>query len=141
MAAKKRRKRPVPREGLDRPHCNGLWTTAKKNTFIKNLLRAGHLRWGPKFNCINDCYIGDGPNPKTGKKCKMHQCPACEGTFAKGDMKSDHIEPVIPVTGFTTWDDCVERMFVEADGYQALCKECHDTKSKEEKALRLQYKK
>lgn len=141
MAAKKKRKRPVPREGLERPFCNGQWTAAKKNTFIKNLLRAGHLRWAPKFNCVNACYIGDGPNPATGRKCKLHKCPECEELFAKGDMRSDHISPVIPVTGFTTWDDCIERMFSEEDGYQALCVGCHLIKSGEERLARAEAKK
>jgi 5-methylcytosine-specific restriction endonuclease McrA len=136
-----KKKRPVPRKSTEKPFCNGLWTVAKKNAFIKGLLRAGHLRWAPKFNCINACYIGDGPNPATGRKCKLHKCPECKGVFAKGDMKSDHINPVIPVTGFTTWDDCVERMFIEQDGYSACCVTCHAKKTKQENEERKEFKK
>lgn len=48
----------------------------------------------------------------------------------------DHIKPIIdPVVGFTTWDECIERMFCEADNLQVLCKTCHDEKSNEERAL------
>ncbi len=50
----------------------------------------------------------------------------------------DHIEPVIPATGFTTWDDAIRRMFPEADGFQLLCKECHARKTKGERDERTQ---
>ena len=47
----------------------------------------------------------------------------------------DHIEPIIdPTVGFTTWDECIERMFCEADNLQVMCKACHDIKSFEERA-------
>jgi 5-methylcytosine-specific restriction endonuclease McrA len=47
----------------------------------------------------------------------------------------DHIKPIIdPDVGFTTWDECIERMFCEADNLQVLCKSCHEIKSNEERA-------
>ena len=48
----------------------------------------------------------------------------------------DQIDPIVdPNVGFTTWDDCINRMFCESDNLQVLCKECHDVKSKEERAI------
>jgi thymidine kinase len=47
-------------------------------------------------------------------------------------MRKDHIEPVIPITGFTTWDDAIHRLFETEDKYQALCHLCHDEKTKQE---------
>lgn len=92
-------------------------------------------------------------------KCKL--CPAVlyEGKkeLSKTDLKNrfpnivaeklklDHIEPVIPITGFKTgewdWNEYYDRMFVEQDGWQGLCKECHDKKSDEENKLRRLHKK
>ena len=40
----------------------------------------------------------------------------------------DHIAPVVnPETGFTTWDDHIERLW--SRGLQVLCRACHDLKS------------
>jgi hypothetical protein len=49
----------------------------------------------------------------------------------------DH-EPAIidPEKGFTTWDDCIERMFCELPSLQLLCKSCHDKITKEETGTR-----
>ena len=53
----------------------------------------------------------------------------------------DHIIPVVdPKTGFTTWDEYIERLFVPKGGWQMLCKSCHDTKTHEvENPLRREY--
>jgi len=56
------------------------------------------------------------------------------------ELAVDHIDPVVPVTGFTTWDEVIERMFVEKDGLQVLCKACHKAKCDEEKQQRKQAK-
>ena len=56
--------------------------------------------------------------------------------LVKGKLKMDHIEPIVPVTGFKRppwdWHEYIERMFVQEEGYQGLCKPCHDVKSKQE---------
>jgi hypothetical protein len=45
----------------------------------------------------------------------------------------DHIEPIIdPAVGFTTWDECIDRMFCDSSNLQLLCKVCHSVKSQEE---------
>ncbi len=48
----------------------------------------------------------------------------------------DHIVPVVdPEVGFTNWDEYVERMFIEEDGYQILCWSCHSDKTNEERKI------
>ena len=49
-------------------------------------------------------------------------------------MQVDHVLPVIdPQEGFKSWDETVERMFCEKEGFQILCKSCHKSKSSEER--------
>lgn len=49
----------------------------------------------------------------------------------------DHIEPVIdPNVGFIDWNTYMDRLFCEEDGLQALCKDCHKIKTKEENNIR-----
>lgn len=54
----------------------------------------------------------------------------------------DHVSPVIdPVKGFTTWDDFINRMFCDELGFQCLCVDCHNLKTKAENKVRREYKK
>lgn len=113
---------------------DGQWTEARFNSFIKSLLRSGTRRWGPKNTVKRAAKISRG----------IYLCNGCkeEGPATiKIDGKRvdnavvDHIEPIIdPDVGFTTWDDCIQRMFCEADNLQVLCHSCHEEKSNEERS-------
>lgn len=116
----------------------GQWTTARKRSFIMSALR--RAQWGVKYACIKASFVEMGVNPDTGRKCKMHRCALCNGLFKASDMQADHIEPVVPVSGFDSWDKVIERLFCEVDGFQAVCKPCHKTKSLEENAARREWK-
>jgi len=55
-------------------------------------------------------------------------------------MRADHITPIVPVTGFDTWDSTIDRLFCEAEGLQALCVDCHAVKTKAENEERRENK-
>jgi hypothetical protein len=113
---------------------NGNWTESKFHSFIKSALRAASSRWPPKFECINNAFVGKKTNQRTGREAKHYKCNCCWGEFPASEIQVDHISPVIdPFKGFVSWDDVVERMFCEADGYQVLCKECHKSKTQAER--------
>jgi len=40
-------------------------------------------------------------------------------------MHADHIIPVIGPEGFVSWDIFIARLYCEADGFRAVCKDCH----------------
>lgn len=78
-------------------------------------------------------------------------CAECTKLFEIGDTQCDHIDPVIPVTGWphvptsdlyeSGLDDkdmnvLVYRTFVRAEKLQILCKPCHKNKSQAENASR-----
>ena len=120
--------------------CNGRWTEAKYKSFIKNQLRGATRKWAP----IND--VLTAARVKRG----FYLCAGCakhvpntikEGAKRAKNVFVDHIEPIVPVTGWVSWDSCIERMFCETDNLQVLCKACHDEKSKEEAALRAKHRK
>jgi hypothetical protein len=60
--------------------------------------------------------------------------------IAKGRTNMDHKEPVVPLENFKRgswdWDQFINRMFCEEEGYQLLCSECHEDKTKEEDRIR-----
>ena len=115
--------------------CGGRWTQAYFNSFIKNQLRGASRKWAPNNDCLTAARVARG----------LYKCAGCEeivpNTLKKGRKREknvyvDHILPIIdPAVGFTTWDECVERMFCEVDNLQVLCKTCHDVKTKEERDI------
>lgn len=133
---RKRKAKKIPKKRLDipRPRNGGEWTEARFNSFIKSALRGA--RWPQKYVCVRNAYVKDGLNPKTGRKCKLHQCPQCDNLFPQNQMVADHIEAVVGPEGFTNWDDYIRRLFCEADGFQAICKDCHNRITNHEKQTR-----
>ena len=95
------------------------------------------MRWKPKHDAIKLAFVKNGKNPATGRDCKLHQCSACNELFPMKDMRADHLRPVVnPHVGFVSWDQYIQRMFVEVDHYRAICVGCHKEKTAEERALR-----
>ncbi len=118
---------------------NGQWTEARYHSFIVSGLRALHMKWSPKSRCIKKAWVNRG----------VYKCEHCKKEGAatlppkKGNKKrvknilADHIFPVVcPTTGFVDWNTFIDRLFVEEDGYQALCHHCHvEVKTKEEREV------
>lgn len=116
------------------------WTESKFQSFIKSTLRKGTTRWPPKYEVLNAAKRGKQVNTQTGRTAEHYECNLCHHSFPAKLVVVDHIDPVVPLTGFTSWDDVIRRMFCDAVGLQVLCKECHKIKTKEENAQRKLYK-
>lgn len=112
------------------------WTQARFNSFIKSALRSASVRWPPRYTVLSEALVGTKTNVKTGRMAKHYKCNRCKGEFPSKEVEVNHIIPVIPVTGFVSWDDVINRMFCEKDGFEVLCKPCHrlvTTKENEER--------
>lgn len=74
------------------------------------------------------------------KRCKIvnkpgwYRCELCKQEREKIDI--DHIIPIVPISGFTTWDAYINARFVAASKLQGICKDCHKAKTKEENKKR-----
>jgi hypothetical protein len=118
-------------EHMKAKHRNGgKWTEARYRSFVMSALRKA--QWGVKYSAIRLAYDSVGINPATKRKRKLYRCASCNNNFPQDKVVADHISPVVPVTGFDSWDNVIERMFCEAGGFQVLCKECHHEKSQKE---------
>jgi len=127
----------MPKIPPPKTRCGNEWTEARFKNFIISLIRQRTMRWRPKQACIERMFIKDGVNPKTGRKCKLHLCTECDKLHSKGDMRADHIIPVVdPDVGFVDWNTYIERMFVEEEHFKAICVDCHKLKTAEERELR-----
>lgn len=65
-----------------------------------------------------------------------YTCASCSTTQPRSNIQVDHIKPVVPITGWDSWDGYLERLFCDASGLQVLCKACHSAKSTQENSLR-----
>jgi 5-methylcytosine-specific restriction endonuclease McrA len=115
----------------------GEWTEARFRSFITSALRAASRRWPPKYKALKEAFVGKKVNSKTGKMAMHYKCAECKKHFVAVDVQVDHIDPVVdPKKGFISWDVFIDRMFVEIEKLQVLCKPCHKIKTDEEKQQR-----
>ena len=96
-----------------------------------SVLRKASRFWAPARECLTKARIARG----------IYKCQMCSKIVNNKEIKIDHINPVIPIEGFKAWDEVVERLFCEEDGYQAICKDCHDAKTKKENDQRKAFRK
>jgi len=111
----------------------GEWTEGRYRSFITSTLRGGMRRWPPKWKALKDACVGRKVNEKTNKLALHYVCRKCKKEYTATNVEVDHIKPVVPATGFTSWDDYIDRMFCEQTNLQVLCKKCHKDKTGKEK--------
>lgn len=81
------------------------------------------------------------------RKAVWFKCELC-GEKVKGQrskkasfIQIDHKEPIIPFDKqLESWDELIQRVFVDIDGLQAICSLCHSIKTQEENKLRRTFK-
>ena len=133
----------IPRKKLpdaDKPYNGGTWTAGRFNSFVKSTLRSGSQRWPPKYRALNAAKQGKKINESTGRLAEHYQCNVCKGSFAGKDVEVDHINPIVPTSGFISWDSFIDNLFCELSNLQVICKTCHAKKSKLENEERKRIK-
>jgi len=121
----------------------GTWTEAEFKSRIVSALRKISSFWKPKQACIRRAKVSVGKYRC--EECGLIVPSSIEGEWKSGKKKgkkrriknivADHISPVIdPSVGFVDWNVYIDRMFIE-EGWQAICKSCHDDKTSEERAI------
>ena len=98
------------------------------------------MRWKPKADCKKRARHYEKIVNKGGRLVFHSICESCGDIVPEVTTAVDHIDPVVPLAGFDSWDNVIERMFCEVDGLQLLCDDCHKTKTTEERLLRAEFK-
>ena len=115
--------------------CSGKWTEARFNSFIKSLLRSGTRKWAPVQEVKKEARTRRGFYRCAGCKEEVPATIVIEGKRTNNAVV-DHREPIVdPHVGFVSWDEVIERMFVEKDKLDLLCHKCHTEKSLEERQI------
>lgn len=113
------------------------WTEGRLKAFVTSVLRSGTRRYPPKYEKLNEAYVGQRLNTKTNREGKHYLCALCEGEWPSKEVCVDHIEAVVhPEQGFISWDVFIERLFCHKDNLQVLCEGCHKNKSYNESQQR-----
>lgn len=95
-------------------------------------IRRISYRYPPRYETMNAAKVERG----------KYRCASCKEIHQRKDTAVDHIIPVIdPAVGFVDWNTYLERMFCGPEGFQVLCKTCHDNKTQDENKVRQSVKK
>lgn len=105
-------------------------TEAQYKAHIVSMLRNGSKYWKPSLEALKRARIRRG----------VYLCKMCGNTKDNKSMVVDHINPVVPVTGWESFDSFVHNLFCEVDNLQAICKDCHKIKTKNEQDQRKAFK-
>lgn len=95
-------------------------------------MRSASQRWPPKYQTLNAACVGQQINQASGRLAKHYKCAACSNVFPAKHVEVNHIDPVIPTTGFDSWDNVIDRLFCEQEGLEVVCKTCHRVRTQEE---------
>lgn len=120
-----------------------------KAWFISQL-RKITKKYPPWYNTLNKTKEEYFVPSKTGKSLRRvrYTCQKCQNKFSKDNVVVDHIEPVIPQSGFPMtqegkedWNVFIDRLFCGTHNLQVLCKSCHNLKTTCENIVRKSIKK
>ena len=99
--------------------------------FLIPTLRRSSYRWKPRTEANKNARLERG----------VYQCAMCQGEFKSGETVIDHVDPVVCIeNGWQGWEEYIERMFCEEEGFQVLCKTCHSIKTKMEEDMRKKFR-
>ena len=113
--------------GVELCRAAGTKTEAQFWAFILSALRNATKYWAPKMEKRNE---GRRLNQSDNKRLKWeNQCEHCLKWFPEKDIEVDHIVPCGGINGLDKVTGWIERAFVEKEGFQRLCKTCHQTKT------------
>ena len=112
---------------IPKPRNNGTMTESAFWSFIRSSIRKASMYWKP----LQECKLKARRSNKSSNKRQKweYQCATCTDWFKGDDVQVDHI---IDAGSLKSADDLkgfIERCFVEAGGYQVLCKPCHQLKT------------
>lgn len=113
-----------------KPFNSGTMTNAGFFGMIRSTLRQKSRWWKPIAEAKQKARrVYKGIN----KRQKFeYQCNECKGWFSDKEVAVDHLVPAGSLNCFLDLPGFVERLFCEVHNLQVLCKNCHNTKSKDE---------
>ena len=108
----------------------GTQTEAAYWASVRSVLRRGFRYWKPMQKAKQDA---KRKSQSSNKRLKYeYQCNKCREWFPDKQVQIDHVEPVGSLKCLEDLAGFLERLTPE-DGFQVLCKECHQEKTNKER--------
>lgn len=98
-------------------------------SWITSRLRGQSYKWPPRNEALVRARIERG----------LYKCSCCRESFKRDNVQIDHIKPVVPFTGWDSFDGFISRLFCDVDGFQIICIICHDIKTATEDTIRARH--
>lgn len=112
----------------------------KKKNWILHQLRRISLKWPPRCRALERTKKTFYITSKKGTQVKRVSwtCEMCGKADLKDKEKQlDHKLAVVdPVVGYIDLEVYADRLFCDDTGWQVICLECHETKSRQENGTR-----
>lgn len=112
--------------------------TKRDRGLIKGALRRVFSR-SELRNSVITASIVEHRDPERPRVKNWCLCNVCKKPEAKSYCVIDHLEPLIPLDSSfeeMSLDVVVDRLWCDISNLQAICPDCHLTKTKEERSLR-----
>jgi 5-methylcytosine-specific restriction endonuclease McrA len=116
--------------------------TPKDRGLIKGAIRRAFSRSELRKQALERSRVEYAAHERPRVK-KWSKCPLCHRFIPTYLMVVDHILPIIDIISSfedQSLDETVGRTWCPLDNLQAICEECHDTKTKGEKEARKAHK-
>jgi len=113
--------------------------TAKERNLLKGAIRRVFSRSELRQKVVNRTLVADYSDPSRKRVKNWGRCEICLTLTPRSYLAVDHKDPVIPLDRSLeemSWDELIDRIWCEESNLQAICPECHDSKTKKERKLR-----
>lgn len=118
--------------------------TSKERNLIKGAIRRVFSRSDLRRAVVALTVVPGLKDPARPRVTRWSTCQSCKQPTPTYKLEVDHKDPVVPLDTTLedmTWDTVVDRIFCEQKGLWAICRLCHNEKSKAENAERRKLKK
>ncbi len=116
----------------------------KERSLIKGALRRVFSRSELRRKALDACLVKDYSDPNRKRVTRWGRCSECKKLEPAYLLEIDHKEPLVPLDQTLEdmdWNQVIDRLWCDERNLQALCGECHDSKSGIERKERARFKK
>lgn len=116
----------------------------KERNLLKGAIRRVFSRSDLRRKIIDASLQKEYSDPSRKRVTRWGKCSNCKKLEPAYLLQVDHKDPIVPI-GMTledmAWDQVIDNVWCDESKLQAICKECHKSKTKSEQAERRRLKK